>query len=124
MSDPRTLLKVEVIAEWLEREGFHIRDMGLLAAALERPWLRFDGTELYPDPWHKAAALLHSIQSSHPLYDGNKRAGVLLTSLLLAAHGVDDAAISDDEFFDLVCDIAATHPSVEFIARKLERLTS
>lgn len=124
MIDPRELFRIEIIAEWLNKEGFHVRDMGQLASAVERPWLRFAGRELYPGVWLKAAALLDSIESTHPLFDGNKRVGVLLASLLLKCHGVDDTAISDDDFFDLVCDIAATHPEVETIAARLQAMCS
>lgn len=120
MTDPKSLFRVEVIAEWLEREGFWVKDLGLLASALERPWLKFDGRELYPDVWLKAAALLDSIEGSHPLHDGNKRLGALLVSLLLASYGVDDEAISDDDLFDLVCDVAAHHPGVETLAARIK----
>lgn len=122
MIDPRSLFRVEIIAEWFEREGFWAKDLGLLAAALERPWLQFGGQDLYPDVWHKAAALLDSIEGSHPLHDGNKRAGVLLLSLLLVAHGVDDETIHDDDLFHLACDVAANHPDVEAIAARIKAL--
>ena len=122
MSELRSLFRVEVIAEWLEREGFWVKDLGLLASALERPWLQFGGRELYPDVWLKAAALLDSIEGSHPFHDGNKRAGVLLLSLFLAAHGVDDEAISDDDLFHLVCDVATSHPDVDVLASRIKAL--
>lgn len=123
MTDPRSVFRVEILAEWLSREGFHVKDMGLLASAIERPWLRFDGRDLYPDVWKKAAALLHSIESSHPLQDGNKRVGVLLTLLFLRSHGVSDAAISDDALFDLVCEVAAKNMDIAEIASRLQRMS-
>ena len=36
MTDPRSLFQVEIIAEWVKVQGFHIKDMGLLASAIER----------------------------------------------------------------------------------------
>lgn len=52
-----------------------VRDFGLLSAAVARPRASAFGEEAYPDPWVKAAALLHSLTRNHPFVDGNKRAG-------------------------------------------------
>jgi death on curing protein len=52
-----------------------LRDFGLLSAAGARPRASAFGEEAYPDPWVKAAALLHSLTRNHPFLDGNKRAG-------------------------------------------------
>jgi death-on-curing protein len=52
-----------------------VRDFGLLSAAVARPCASAFGEEAYPDPWVKAAALLHSLTRNHPFVDGNKRAG-------------------------------------------------
>ena len=117
--EPRDLLALEHVRPWLEGHGFHSRDWGLLAAALERPWASFAGEALYPDVWSKASALLDSIESTHPLLDGNKRLGVLLASLMLRFHGVDDAVLTDDQWFDLITWIASDHPAPETIADRL-----
>lgn len=122
MTHPRALFQVDNIAEWVELNGFHVKDMGALASAVEQPWLRFGAEELYPDVWHKAAAILHSVESSHPLHDGNKRIGVLLCLLMLASHGIDDEAFADNDLFDLACDVAKHHPEVPDIAVCLRRL--
>ena len=52
-----------------------VRDFGLLSSAGARPQSSAFGEEAYPDPWVKAAALLHSLTRNHPFVDGNKRAG-------------------------------------------------
>lgn len=52
-----------------------VRDFGLLSAAVARSRSSAFGEEAYPDPWVKAAALLHSLTRNHPFVDGNKRAG-------------------------------------------------
>jgi len=52
-----------------------VRDFGLLSGAVARPRASAFGEEAYPDPWVKAAALLHSLTRNHPFVDGNKRAG-------------------------------------------------
>lgn len=122
--NPRSVLSLDAIRPWLEKEGFVSRDWGLLGSALERPWMTFDGDELYPTIWLKTAALIDSIESSHPLIDGNKRLGALLSMLMLDVHGIDRRTGSDDFWFDLICTVAESHPSVEIIAAKLEKMHS
>ena len=48
-----------------------VRDVGLLQAAAARPQATAFGEEAYPNLDAKAAALLQSIVSGHPLVDGN-----------------------------------------------------
>ena len=50
-----------------------IRDFTLLHSAVERPRATFDGKDLYPSIFEKAAALLQSLCLNHPFTDGNKR---------------------------------------------------
>lgn len=114
--EAREILRLDALRPWLEEHQFYARDWGLLAAALDRPWATFDGTDLYPDVWRKTSALIDSIESSQPLLDGNERLGVLLGSLMLRTHGVDDTKISDDQWFELIMDVAASHPTFEDIA--------
>ena len=78
-----------------------VRDQGGLEAALARPFMTFDRTELYPEPVDKAAAVLESIVKNHPFVDGNKRAGYSLMRLTLNTYNLDVAANSDEEY-DLV----------------------
>lgn len=120
--DPRLLFTLDAIQPWLEAHGFVPRDAGLLAAALDRPWSTFGGVELYKTPFDKAAALIDSVESSHPLLDGSKRLGVLLGSLMLRVYGVRDLAISDDEWFDLILDVAKNHPPVPDVSACLRQL--
>lgn len=82
-----------------------VRDMGLLDAAVNRPHASMFGQDAYPDLWHKAAALLHSLVTSHPLVDGNKRLGWLATWVFLAKNGTKVSA-DDDAIYDLVLAVA------------------
>lgn len=84
-----------------------VRDAGLLDSALLRPQSRMFGVEAYPDLFEKAAALLHSLVSNHPLVDGNKRLAWMCTVVFLDMNGVDMADIDQDRAYDLVIDIAA-----------------
>ena len=81
-----------------------IRDAGLLAAALARPQSSAFGEPAYATLEEQAAALLHSLVTSHPLVDGNKRIGLAAALLLLALNGVRLDA-SDDDLFDLVMSV-------------------
>lgn len=60
-----------------------VRDIGMLASAVARPQAAFEGRDLYPDLFSKAAALMSSLILNHPFVDGNKRAGVTAAALFL-----------------------------------------
>jgi death-on-curing protein len=63
-------LEIEDALQVVERCGFHIRDIGLLGAALAGPATTVLGAEAYPQLPMKAAALLESVARFHPLIDG------------------------------------------------------
>lgn len=68
--------------------GMHgIRDLGLLQSAVARPMMTFGGEDLYPDIFHKVAALMESLIKSHPFLDGNKRTAVTSAALFLERNG-------------------------------------
>lgn len=60
---------------------------GGLESAVVRPFTSFGGQELFPDLWHKVAALLHSIVSFHPFVDGNKRTALVAGDVCLRLNG-------------------------------------
>jgi death-on-curing protein len=71
-----------------ETGGSHgVRDLGLLESAVARPQATFDGKDLYPDLFTKAAALMDSFINNHPFVDGNKRTGVTAAGLFLQING-------------------------------------
>lgn len=92
-----------------------VRDVGLLDAAAGRPQASAFGVPAYPTLEEKAAALLHSLVSSHPLVDGNKRIGWLAALVFLAINDVQVEA-PDDDAFDLVMATAAGELDVPEIA--------
>lgn len=98
-----------------------VRDWGLLEAALARPKATAFGQEAYPDLHSKAAALVHSIATSHPLVDGNKRLALMAVLLFYGFNGYRLTA-SEDERVQVIVDIAAGElDSVPAIAERLAR---
>ena len=68
--------------------GSHgIRDIGLLQSSVSRPKATFDGKDLYPDVFRKAAALMESLARDHPFIDGNKRTAITSTAIFLGMNG-------------------------------------
>lgn len=67
--------------------GHGIRDLGLLLSALARPKATFEGKDLYPDLFTKAAALMDSLVRNHPFVDGNKRTAITAAALFLRING-------------------------------------
>lgn len=88
-----------------ELKGRAVRDPGLLASSLARPQATVFGEDAYPGLTGKAAALMHSLVTSHPLVDGNKRIGLAASLLFYGLNGLRLAA-TDDELFDLIMAIA------------------
>ena len=78
-------IHARLIAETGGADG--VRDLGLLTAAVARPQATFDGVDLSPDLFQKAAALMEPIVLNHPFVDGNKRVGIAGAGLFLQRNG-------------------------------------
>ena len=96
-----------------------IRDLGLIESALARPKATFEGTELYPDLWAKAAALIHSLAQNHPFVDGNKRTALTATGIFLELNGYRLSA-GNDAAAAFMLSIAAGQVDVDEIAAWLK----
>jgi death-on-curing protein len=64
-----------------------IKDIGLVESALMAPQQTFGGEDLYPQLSDKAAALWHGLVCNHGFTDGNKRIGLVATSVFLRLNG-------------------------------------
>ena len=64
-----------------------LREATLLHAAVARPFASFEGQELYPTDFEKAAALFHSLIKSHPFLDGTKRTAFAAALFFLESCG-------------------------------------
>jgi len=68
--------------------GAHgVRDLGLLLSAVSRPKATFEGKDLYPDVFYKAAALFESLVKNHPFLDGNKRTAITAAGVFIKMNG-------------------------------------
>jgi death-on-curing protein len=108
------LLEPEDLEGIATRLGLVVRDGGLLASAAMRPATRLYGEEMYPGVVTKAAAVMHSVVTNHPLVDGNKRLGWLVLVITLDLNGVR-LDVDDDEGFDLTMRVAEGATDLEEI---------
>ena len=88
-----------------ETGGEHgVLDLGLLQSAVARPQATFDGRDLYPDLFSKAAALLESLVGNYAFVDGNKRTAITAAGLFLRVNGYRLTADNSQlEVFTLQC---------------------
>lgn len=100
-----------------------LRDPGLLESAVARPRASFDGEELYPDLWTKAAGLMQSLIKNHPFVDGNKRTAVTATAIFLELNHHRLTA-SNDEVLRFAVQAAGGQAELEEIAAWLEAHSS
>ena len=78
---------------------------GLVESASGRPKTSLGNREKYPTLELKAASLLHSLITSHPFHNGNKRTGLVSTLAFLEGNGQRFDA-QDDELFDFTLAVA------------------
>jgi death on curing protein len=95
-----------------------VRDLGLLDSAIARPRSSAFGLDAYPTIAIKAAALLHSLASTHPLVDGNKQLAWLATIVFLDLNGLVPK-VSDDEAFDVVWEVASGESDLAVVSARL-----
>lgn len=120
MSETPVLLPTgEDLERIAARMGLAVRDGGLLMSASIRPATRLYGEEMYPGVVAKAAALMHSIVTHHPLVDGNKRLGWLALVIALDLNGIR-LDVPDDEAFDLTIAVAAGTAGLDDIIAAVE----
>jgi death-on-curing protein len=82
-----------------------VRDWGLVESALARPATTVFGADAYPGLFDKAAALLLSLVTNHPLIDGNKRMGFAATVAFLIKNDTE-LVYGEDEAYDFVISVA------------------
>lgn len=115
-----TLREALRIAEAVIGETPLVRDLGLVESALARPRTSVFGDDAYPTLDEKAAALLQSLATNHPLVDGNKRLAFACTSVFLTLNGAPLALDDENQAYDLVIAVATSAlTEIEDIAQAL-----
>jgi death on curing protein len=106
----------EIIHKYGGLDG--IRDVGLLASAINMPKATMFGEYLHPTIFDQAAAYLFHIICNHPFIDGNKRCGTMAALTFLKQNGIhiqcsEEQALALEE---LVVSTAAGKTTKEQIA--------
>lgn len=107
-------LQIHETAMFLKEVGFHIRDIGLLESAIQRPASSVFGEDAYPSLTRKAAAMFSSVVRNHPMVDGNKRSAWILTKSFLRLNGFN-LLVSVDEAFEFIVTQASKQEDLDEI---------
>ena len=83
------------------------------------------GQDAYPSTAVKAAALLESLTKNHALIDGNKRLGWAACSIFLSLNALEiNETVSNDDVYELVMAVAASHVTLEKVCATLSEWTA
>ncbi len=107
------------IAEQVCGPEFVVRDHGLLESALARPRATAFGLDAYATVHEKAAALMHSLCTNHPLVDGNKRLAIGAAIVFLDVNEAFGHQ-SVDDLFELT--MAVADGTLDDVAEIADRL--
>ncbi len=89
-----------------ETGGSHgLKDEGLLESALAAPFQSFDGKDLFPSVYQKAARLGFGLASNHAFVDGNKRIGAHAMLVFLMINNIH-LEYTQEELSDLFLGVA------------------
>ena len=101
-----------------------VRDMGLLASAVNAPFQSFGGVELYPTLMEKAARLCYGIAKNHPFFDGNKRTALHSMLVFLAVNGCaleEEDAVLEEIIIDVAAGNLAPDELADWLGEKVRR---
>lgn len=102
-----------------QEEGGVKSTHNLLSACLECQQ-SFDGNDLYPELWDKAAALMRSLIQNHPFHNGNKRTGVICVDIFLQLNYFE-LAVPPNKLEDMAVKIASSKITRNKITRTLRK---
>ena len=87
-----------------------LKDEGMLESALAAPFQSFDGKDLFPSVYQKAARLGYGLASNHAFVDGNKRIGAHAMLVFLTLNRIQ-LDYTQEELSDLFLGVAADEKS-------------
>ena len=83
-----------------------VRDEALLDSAINAPFQKFGGDDLFPTVQQKAARLCFGIIKNHAFVDGNKRIGAHTMLVFLALNGIE-IDYTQKELYQIILDLAS-----------------
>ena len=83
-----------------------VRDEALLDSAINAPFQKFGGDDLFPTVQQKAARLCFGIIKNHAFIDGNKRIGIHTMLVFLALNGIE-ISYTQKELYQTILDLAS-----------------
>ena len=87
-----------------------LKDEGMLESVLAAPFQSFDGKDLFPSVYQKAARLGYGLASNHAFVDGNKRIGAHAMLVFLTLNRIQ-LDYTQEELSDLFLGVAADEKS-------------
>jgi death-on-curing protein len=97
-----------------------IRDPSLVLSALGEPKQTFDGKDLYPDIFDKAAVLMRSLAQNHGFVNANKRTAMMAAIIFLEENGYEVLA-PPTKMYRLAMKIVREKPTISNIAKTLRK---
>lgn len=109
---------IYMYTEVIQRTGGQpgLADERILESVLAKPLVTFEGEELYPDIFTKAAVLVFAVINSKPFFDGNKRMALLCALFIMRSNGYQVIA-SQDSLVDLAKGTEAGKYHVDHLVR-------
>jgi death on curing protein len=97
-----------------------VREPELLESIAQKPKATFDGQDLYPDLFAKAAALYEGLCNYHVFLDGNKRTAAISMYRFLVINDYDLTA-TNQELEDYTLGLAMSHPDLAEVAKWIQQ---
>jgi death-on-curing protein len=84
-----------------------IKSKALLESAVARPFQTVGGKDAFLSEFDKASALFHALINNHPFHNGNKRAALVASQVLLHRLGYWLEDCTDEELYEFTTKVAA-----------------
>jgi death on curing protein len=100
--------------------SYGLRDLGLLASAIETPKAKYDKKYLHQSIFDKAAAYLFHICKNHPFIDGNKRTATVCCLTFLEDNNIN-TEFNESIFVNLIINTAMGKTSKQELSEFLKK---
>jgi death-on-curing family protein len=118
-ADDIVILHDEAVSKYGGARGSEKDTTGKVEAAIGRMLSGFGTTEFYPTLFEKAAVLAHSIITTHPFVDGNKRTAFLSAVTFLHNNGI--TVEESDQLADIIIKVASSGAGYEHLLQWIQQ---